>query len=132
MKSIFFRSLIIFPIIIILTFIWLLFTTKSLYNKHIDNVSKDRLFFSMIVFSLLFAFALGVQIPNTLQQTVVYSGLVGLIIYGITNVTMLATSNKWNYSIALIDTLWGVLSTILLGYILYIVVQKWPNTFQTI
>ena len=123
MKSIFFRSLIIFPIIIVFTFIWLLFT-KKLYNKHIDKVSKDRLFFSMIVFSLLFAFALGVQTPNTLQQTLVYSGLVGLIIYGITNMTMLATSNKWNYSIALIDTLWGILSTGLLGYILYILVKK--------
>jgi uncharacterized membrane protein len=86
----------------------------------------------MVVFSLLFSFAIGVQTPNSLQQAVLYSGLVGLIIYGITNMTMLATSNKWNYSIALIDTLWGILSTGLLGYILYILVKKRPNTFQTI
>jgi uncharacterized membrane protein len=45
---------------------------------------------------------------------------------------MLATTKKWNYSISLIDILWGIFSTSLLGYILYIVVNKWPEIFASV
>lgn len=123
------RGLVIFPIFIILTLVWFSFTKKPLYDKHIDNVSKDRLWIAMGVSALLLVSAVAVHTPDTLKKAVVYAGLVGLVVYGITNVSMLATSNKWSYTIALIDTVWGVLSTALLGYILYIVVKKWPNTF---
>jgi uncharacterized membrane protein len=126
------RGLVIFPIYIILTLVWLLFTKKSLYDKHIDNVSKDRLWIAMGISALFIVSAIAVQTPDTLQKAVVYSGLVGLVVYGVTNVSMLATSKKWNYSISLIDTIWGTLSTALLGYILYVVVNKYPTIFSVV
>jgi uncharacterized membrane protein len=126
------RGLVIFPIFIILTLIWFLLTKKSLYNKHIDQVDNSRIWVAMGVSALLIVSAVGIQTPDTVKKAVVYSGLVGLVVYGITNVVLLATSKKWGYGIAAIDTIWGILSTALLGYILYEVVQKWPNTFAVV
>jgi uncharacterized membrane protein len=125
------RGLVIIPFFFVLTLIWLLFTKKSLYDKHIDKVSNSRLYISMAISSILIVSALGVHTPNTLQKAVVYAGLVGLVIYGVTNSVLISTSNKWDYSIAIIDTLWGICSTSLLGFILYIIVKKWPHIFAS-
>ena len=126
------RGMVIFPVFILLTLVWLFFTKKSLYDKHIDNVSNDRLWVSMGVSALLIVSAIGVHKPDTLQKSVVFAGLVGFVVYGITNMTMLATSKKWDYSISFIDILWGIFLTSLLGYILYIVVNKWPEIFASV
>ena len=124
----FLRGLVIFPIFILITLVWLFFS-KTLYKKHIDTVSKYRLWFSLCIISLLTVSAIGVHTPNTLKKAVVFSALVGFVVYGITNSTMLMVTKKWNYSIFLIDILWGIFSTSLLGYILYIIVNKWPKIF---
>ena len=126
------RGLVIFPIFVILTLIWFTITKKSLYNRHVDKVSKSRLWIAMAISGILIVSALGVHTPNTLLKAVVYAALVGLVIYGVSNSVLLATSNKWSYSIALIDTVWGVISTSLLGFILYYIVKKWPNTFAKV
>ena len=126
------RGLVLFPIFIILTFIWFLLTKKPLYDKHIDQVSKSRIYVAILISALLIVSALAVHTPNTVKKAIVYSGLVGFVIYGIYNVVLLATSNKWGYRVAIIDTLWGIITTALLGYILYEVVKKWPNTFAVV
>ena len=126
------RGMVIFPIFILITLVWFFFTKKPLYDKHIDTVSKDRLWVALCVSSLLTVSAIGVHTPDTFNNAVVFSGLVGFVLYGISNATMLATTKKWNYSISFIDILWGVFSTSLLGYILYIVVNKWPEIFASV
>jgi uncharacterized membrane protein len=123
------RGLVLFPIFVILTLTIIFFTKKPLYDKHIDTVSKNRLWVALGLSALLIVSAISVHTPDTVEKAVVYSGLVGLVVYGISNATLLAGSKKWGYSIALIDTVGGILSTALLGYILYVVVNKWPNTF---
>ena len=126
------RGMVIFPIFILITLVWFFFTKKPLYDKHIDTVSKDRLWVALCVSALLTVSAIGVHTPDTLQKAVIFSGLVGFVVYGITNSVMLAVTKKWNYSISFIDILWGIFSTSLLGYILYIVVNKWPKIFASV
>ena len=126
------RGMVIFPIFILITLVWFFFTKKPLYDKHIDTVSKDRLWVALFVSGLLIVSAIGVHTPDTLQKAVVFSGLVGFVVYGITNSVMLAVTKKWNYSISFIDILWGIFLTSLLGYILYIVVNKWPYIFAAV
>ena len=126
------RGMVIFPIFILITLVWFFFTKKPLYDKHIDIVSKDRLWVALCVSALLTVSAIGVHTPDTLQKAVIFSGLVGFVVYGITNSVMLAVTKKWNYSISFIDILWGIFSTSLLGYILYIVVNKWPEIFASV
>jgi uncharacterized membrane protein len=126
------RGMVIFPIFILITLVWFFFTKKPLYDKHIDTVSKDRLWVALFVSGLLIVSAIGVHTPDTLQKAVVFSGLVGFVVYGITNSIMLAVTKKWDYSISFIDILWGIFSTSLLGYILYIVVNKYPEIFASV
>jgi uncharacterized membrane protein len=123
------RGLVILPAFILLTLCWFFFTKKLLYDKHIDKVSNSRLYISMMFSSILIVSAIGVHTPSTIQQAVVYSGLVGFVVYGVANTVLISTSNKWNYSISLIDTMWGVLSTAFLGFILFYIVKKYPQTF---
>jgi uncharacterized membrane protein len=125
------RGLVILPIFVILTLIWLLITKKSLYDKHIDKVSTSRLWISIIISGILIVSAIGVHTPDTVQKAVVYAALVGFVVYGVTNSVLLATSNKWNYYISIIDTVWGIIVTSLLGFILYHIVKKWPNIFSS-
>ena len=127
-----FRTLVIFPIFIILTVVWLFFTKNIFYDKHIDSVSKTRVWVSMIATTILIISALGIQTADTLQQAVVFSALVGLVVYGFTNATLLAVSEKWDYLISFIDTAWGIFSTSLMGFILYFVVNKWPKIFASV
>jgi uncharacterized membrane protein len=126
------RGMVIFPIFILITLVWFFFTKKPLYDKHIDTVSKDRLWVALCVSALLIVSAIGIHTPDTLQKAVVFSGLVGFVVYGITNSIMLAVTKKWDYSISFIDILWGIFSTSLLGYILYIVVNKYPEIFASV
>jgi uncharacterized membrane protein len=126
------RGLVIFPIFIILTLLWFLLTKKSLYDKHIDKVPNSRLWISMGISALLIVSALGIHNPNTLRKAVVFGALVGLVVYGIANAVLLSASKKWDYTISFIDTLWGILSTAFLAYILYKIVKKWPKTFQVV
>lgn len=126
------RGLVILPIFVILTMIWFFITKKRLYNKHIDKVSNFRLCLSMIVSSILIVSAIGVHTPDTIKKAIVYGGSVGLLLYGMSNSVHISTSNKWSYSISIIDTTWGVFSTALIGGILYYIVKKWPQTFDVI
>ena len=125
-----FRGLVIFPIYIILTLGWFLLTQKSLYDKHIDKVSLSKIIVALTVTSILIVSAIGVHTPNTARKAIVYGALVGLVVYGVSNSVLLATSKKWGYVISLIDIIWGVISTALLGYILYIIVEQWPSIFK--
>ena len=124
------RGLAIFPVYIILTLGWFLLTKNTLYAKHIDKVSIPRILIALFVTGTLIVSAIGVQVPNTVYKAVIYGALVGFVVYGVSNAVLLATSKKWGYVVSLIDTAWGVISTALLGYILYKIVEKWPDIFK--
>ena len=126
------RGLAIFPIFIILTLVWFSITKKSMYDRHIDTVNNKRLIIALFISATLIVSAVAVHTPNTYKKAIVYSGLVGLVVYGISNVILLATSKKWAVSIALVDIVRGIVSTGLLGFILYHIVQKWPNVFSAV
>jgi uncharacterized membrane protein len=126
------RGLVIFPIYIILTLIWFYFTKKTIYDKSIDDVDKYRLYVSLGISALIIVSAIGVHTPNTTKKAIFYAGSIGLIIYTFRNATLLSSSNKWGYGISVIDTTWGVISSALLGFILYKVVESYPSTFAAL
>lgn len=125
------RGMVIFPIFILLSIIWI-YTSKSLYKNNIDEVPISRKIASLIFISLAIVSALGVHNPDTIKKAIVYGGLVGAVTYGIMSAGMYMTSNKWSITNSTITTLWGIISTSLLGYILFVVVKKYPNTLAVI
>ena len=125
------RGLVIFPIYIIIILLWV-FMTKSTVYKNIDKVSNFRIILSLIITGVLIVSILGVNTSSTQKIAITYGALVGFVIYGISNVVLLAVFNKWEYTTSIIDTIWGIVSTAFLSYILYIIINKWPDTFQFI
>jgi len=126
------RGLVILPIYIILTLLWFLLTMKFVYSGSINKTNKFRVLLSLFISGVLIVSAIAVHTPNTMEKAIVYGALVGVVVYGVSNSVLLATSNKWGYTISLIDITWGIISTSFISYILYKIVQKWPNIFQTV
>lgn len=126
------RGLLILPIYMILTVAWFYVTKNMVYKNHIDNVTTFRLLLSLFITGSLIVSIVAVQTPQSAEEALKYGALAGFAVYGICNFVLLAVSNKWGYTVAIIDTIWGIVSTMLLSYILYQIVQKWPNTFKTV
>jgi uncharacterized membrane protein len=125
------RGLTILPIYCLMTITWF-YLTKKLYSNKVDKVSNFRKILSLFVTGVLIVSAIAVHTPDTRKKAIVYGALVGFVIYGITNAVLIATSNKWTYTISIIDTLWGIASTSLLSYILYEIVEKFPNILKVV
>jgi uncharacterized membrane protein len=123
------RGFVIFPIFIALTILWFL-ATHALYKNSIDSVGPWRIAIALIFSGLLIVSALGVHNPDTLKKAAVFGALAGLVIYGVSNLSLLVACKKWSWWIALLDTVWGVLSTTFLAFILYLVTTKWPTYFK--
>lgn len=126
------RGLVILPIYVIITLVWYSLTKQILYNTSVDTVNNFRLIISLIVSGTLIVSAIAVNTPSISITAITYGALVGLVVYGTANSVLLATSKKWGYTLSVVDTLWGIISTSLLSYILYEIVKKWPHIFQTI
>jgi len=57
---------------------------------------------------------------NEHQKPEVYipkAGLLGLIVYGVYNMTNKATLKGWQWGMSLVDTIWGIVGTILISSI---------------
>lgn len=125
------RGIILFPIFIIMSLIWF-FITKNWFGKYFDKTNTGKIVISLIVSGILIVSAITVHNPNSVSEVIVYGALVGLVVYGVANSTLLSVHNKWEYIPAIIDTTWGVASTALMAYILYMVVKKWPNMLAVV
>lgn len=127
------RGLVVYPLFIVLTLIWF-----HMFDKEtVKNIDTDTVISVMFV-GLLIVSALGVHSPNTCKKAVVYSALVGFIVYGTIAAVLLSTPNRrcsgqttrLKYLKLLGIVVWGVLSTALLGYVLYKVVDKYPEILE--
>ena len=79
--------------------------------------------YSAFIAYLLLALGLAIySLPNIrkehiLKDSIIYGGLLGLIIYGVFDFTNLAIIQKYNLKIALIDMMWGGILFTLSGYL---------------
>lgn len=121
------RGFIVLIFFLIFSSIWYLLLMRKIYSNHIDNTNLSNKIIGLIFISLFIISAIGVHNPNTPKKALFYAGLVGLVVYGCWNSVLLITLDKWNIKIFLIDTIWGILSTSLLGLILYyfMIKYKW-------
>ena len=91
---------------------------KSIQNKDI----KINIIYALFTYLLMIASIIFINIPfieskikktdsktEIIKKSLLYSGLLGLFIYGIYNGTNLATLENYDITVALKDTLWGVI-----------------------
>ena len=120
------RGLVIFPIFIILTLIWIYVMKKSNVKSY-ENIGSVRLCFYLIFSGLLIVSAIGVHNPDSYQKAAAYALLVGFVVYSISN--MYITNDRFSL-ISLVDIIVGITITTILGIILYWIVEIWPCIFK--
>lgn len=125
-----YRGLTLFVCFMIIIFAYFLITKKRLYDKHVDKVNKNRIWIPMIIAGSLIVSAVSVNTPTSAMSACVYGSLVGLVVYGMTNASMVSQSKKWDYSIAIIDTFAGIAVTCMLSLILYFLITVYPRVFS--
>lgn len=116
------QLLIILFFYLIMDFIWIQ-TNFTMYNKSVIDIQNKPIVFRMIpaivAYSLLILNIVYILIPLTkklsnLKRSLIFS-LSGLVIYGVYNATTYAIIEKYPLHVTIIDTLWGMLSHLILS-----------------
>ena len=119
------KYIIIIILLFVLDIIWLSLNAKY-YSKMIKSIQnkeiKINIIYALFTYLLMIASIIFINIPfieskinktdsktEIIKKSLLYSGLLGLFIYGIYNGTNLATSENYDINVALKDTLWGVI-----------------------
>jgi len=116
------KYIIIIILLFVLDIIWLSLNAKY-YSKMIKSIQnkeiKINIIYALFTYLLMIASIIFINIPfieskinktdskiEIIKKSLLYSGLLGLFIYGGTN---LATLENYDINVALKDTLWGVI-----------------------
>jgi uncharacterized membrane protein len=119
------KYIIVIILLIVLDIIWLSLNAKY-YSKMIKSIQnkeiKINIIYALFTYLLMIASIIFINIPfieskinktdskiEIIKKSLLYSGLLGLFIYGIYNGTNLATLENYDINVALKDTLWGVI-----------------------
>lgn len=124
------RGAVILPFLLLFSVIWYLVIMKKFYSKHIDDTTIFRKILSVCVIAFMIISALGVHNPDSFKKAIVYGSLLGFVLYSCWNSVLYMIHTNWTIWIAIIDILWGTLSTAILGGILYIFVSIFSSLQQ--
>ena len=119
------KYIIVIILLLVLDIIWLS-VNANLYSKMIKSIQnkeiKLNITYALFTYVLMIASIIFINIPfieskikktdsktEIIKKSLLYSGLLGLCIYGIYNGTNLATLENYDINVALKDTLWGVI-----------------------
>ncbi len=108
----------------VLDAIWLGVIAREFYRSQMVAVAADN--FNIVPAVLFyFLYPLGVLLvaltppANGWQEAVTRSALLGLMVYGVYDLTNMATLKAWPAKLALVDTSWGMLITAMAGLAAY-------------
>ena len=112
----------ILSLYLIMDFIWIQ-SNFTMYNNSVIKIQNKPIVFRMIpailAYSLLILNIVYILIPLTKKLSNVKRSLVfamsGLVIYGVYNATTYAIIEKYPLYVAIIDTLWGLFSHLVLS-----------------
>ena len=122
------RGAVAFISLILCDLIWFSLTKKSLYTPTIQNVTQRtdnpfRIGGGLFAW-LLLASAIAVQMPKTIEEAAVYGALVGLVIYGVFNMTNYAIFKDWSLTVSAVDTMWGICNCCSAAVIVYLIFHQ--------
>tara|TARA_Y100000389_G_C17122685_1_gene346225 strand:- start:123 stop:527 length:405 start_codon:yes stop_codon:yes gene_type:complete len=114
------RGLVAIITLILCDLIWF----QILDYKKEGGVTKKFNYISAFLAWLLICSAIGVQLPSTYKEAVVYGILVGFVIYGVFNATNYAINKDWSLKLSILDTLWGMTVCGISSSIVYVIFHK--------
>lgn len=114
------RGLIAFISLILFDMIWLKITKNSNFSTKVPyNI------YSALLVWLLLASALAVQRPKSYFEALVYGALVGLVVYGIFNLTNFTILKEWSLSNVITNTIWGILNCSIASSLIYLLTNSY-------
>jgi uncharacterized membrane protein len=102
-KDTFIKFIISFILLIVFDFIYLNISYK-LYPVTKSNIN----YLSAILSWFLIAYIITIHESSSIQHSILYGIIMGLIIYGVFNLVNFAILKEWKLNIVIIDTLWGM------------------------
>ena len=111
------RGLIAFISLIIFDYIWFSFSSKTVYK----SITKKPInIYAALLVYLVICSAIGVQLPKSYKEALVYGLLVGFAIYSVFNLTNYAIFNNWPLGTAVIDTIMGMINCGIAASLVYL------------
>ncbi len=108
---------------------WLGFIAKDFYAQHMAAHQADSfkavpaLLFYVCYPAGLVALALA-PLPESMTLAILRAALVGLVSYGVYDLTNLATLRDWSTKLALVDLAWGTFASAVAGAAAYAVLRR--------
>jgi uncharacterized membrane protein len=108
--------------------IWLGLVAKNFYQKQIGPLMKDINWVSAFLVYALFILGLVVLVllpgikTKTMLEIVMLGGLLGLVCYGVYDLTNLATLKNWTLTVTIVDMAWGLVVGSLVSLFTYLIV----------
>lgn len=112
------RGLVAITVLIILDMLWFQIMDYS------PIITKKVNYISAIFTYILLCSAIGVQQPNSVEESIVYGALIGFVIYGVFNGTSYSLNKNWTLKIAILDTLWGMFVMSAAAIVVYYIFHK--------
>lgn len=113
---------IILSLYLVMDFIWI-YSNSTMYNNSVMKIQNKPIAFRMIpaiiAYVLLVLNIVYILIPLTknysnVKRAILFA-LSGLVIYGVYNATTYAIIENYSLHVAIIDTLWGLISHLILS-----------------
>jgi uncharacterized membrane protein len=116
---------------IALDMLWVGLLARSFYQNYLGFLFANTFnWIPIVLFYLLFSIGLLVfviipgQQSGSLQNTLIFAALFGLVTYATYDLINFATLKDWPLLVTLVDLLWGMIVSTLVGYISY-TIGKW-------
>lgn len=112
-------------------FMWIQLIMKPEYNKMIPDIQNDsimlRLLPTLLSYATIILSILLFALPRVSRQTrfkdsLLYGGLLGMLMYGMFAFTNYAIISKWTVKVVVLDVIWG--------FILYTIVTYLSSLFM--
>jgi uncharacterized membrane protein len=114
------RAMVAFIYLLTSCIIWYRFIIHKRFEKKLDrSVQGWKRSIAAIIALSLVSSALAVQMPRNAKESAIYSGLVGLVIWGFHNLLLISESKTWSWGMGVLDTLFGTIACLATGLILY-------------
>ncbi|MBU0569399.1 DUF2177 family protein [Patescibacteria group bacterium] len=108
-------------------FVWLGVIAKIFYDKHLGDFARTTNWPAIVLVYLLIplglVFFVYPKIDGNFKSALFWGAFYGLIVYGVYDLTNLATLKNWSVTMVIVDMLWGMtvcgltslIATLLLG-----------------
>lgn len=113
------RGIMSIALILLFSYVWY-YLNDSMYSGYRNNnVLLRNKVIGIVLSVFLLSSAIAVQLPSSATNAIVYGALVGFVVYGFVNAVNLMILKNWGLDIVVIDTMWGIVSTAVISYIVY-------------